>query len=638
MNKLQFTVSDECIGCKACVEIADANFDMNDSNIAYLKKQPENSEEEIICKEALEACPVEAISVDERIHNISIEPVLSNAIIKATLDTYPQLKPVLVKLSPKFKKLQNPAMYNTIAKFATFKDAARLTGLSVCEILHAMNKTLGVEDKLIEKMPDCISLHKEEAEFSGEPIIWEETKERYIYNVDVISEIIEKVSGLKPQGNMVIISVEKPNALLKTIIGLGFNFNIEQNREYRVSIFNPKTIEKDIDWKERKDDFEIMDVRAMQTDPFDIIIKRSYEIEEDSGFILIQRFEPVPMINMLHEMGYESITEQKGPGEVRVYFHKMKSSAKPDSHDENKPSLVIQSATPVAYPVMMRLLQSEKIRKAINIKELKVWEETEKHLSWIVNGKADISFSALITSVKLKDIDIKIPAMFVWDNFYILTRGYKASGLEDIKGKEIHTPLFEEAPPAKITRYLIKAKGLDVNDFHFVYGQPFGRPEKIFMDFIRGDAQTVILREPEASYAIKTMQKIGKDISVISYNKIWNDINKDFGSFPNAGVVLKGEFVRKYPQLTQTFLDELKEAINWVNEHKRDSAKLSFDMMRQPVENVELFLNRVKFEYVDGDKLINKVTEYFNILIAEGIVDTKIDNKFLDIFRMNGQS
>ena len=43
--------------------------------------------------------------------------------------------------------------------------------------------------------------------------------------------------------------------------------------------------------------------------------------------------------------------------------------------------VVIQSATPVAYPVIMRLLQSKKIRKAVNIRELKVWEETEKHLA-----------------------------------------------------------------------------------------------------------------------------------------------------------------------------------------------------------------------------------------------------------------
>jgi len=33
---------------------------------------------------------------------------------------------------------------------------------------------------------------------------------------------------------------------------------------------------------------------------------------------------------------------------------------------------VIQSATPAAYPVIMPLLQSEKIRKNINIKELEV--------------------------------------------------------------------------------------------------------------------------------------------------------------------------------------------------------------------------------------------------------------------------
>ncbi|RLD52837.1 MAG: hypothetical protein DRJ05_17075 [Bacteroidetes bacterium] len=647
MQKKQFSVSDECIGCRACVEVADINFDINDDNIAYLKKQPTSTDEEIKCEEAMEVCPVEAITVEDVVAvekvvtveenenpAIEIEPILSNAIIKTTLDAYPQLKPVLTDISPKFKKLQNPAMYNTIARFATFKDAARLSGLSVCEILHTLNHALGIEDKLIAKMPECISANKEDEKIVGEKITWEESSERYIYNVDVITEIIGKVSKLSPQENLVIISVEEPVALLKTAIGLGLKLNIEENREFRVSIFNPKPIEEKLDWTERKDKFEVLDVRTMTSDPFDIIIKKSYEIEEDSGFILIQKFEPVPMINMLSEMGYECITDKKAPNEIWVYCHKKVSEKDQSETDSDKPSVVIQSATPVAYPVMMRLLQSDKIRKAINIKELKVWEETEKHLGWIVNGKADISFSALITSVKLKDSDIKIPAMFVWDNFYILTRGYKAENLEDIKGKQIQTPLFEEAPPAKITKYLIKAKGLNADDFDFVYGQPFGRPEQILRDFVFGQADTVILREPEASYAIKTMEKMGVDISIISYNEIWNEINKGFGSFPNAGIVLKGEFVRKHPELTKVFLDELKEAINWVNAHKHDSAKLSFDMMRQPVDSVELFLNRVKFEYVDGDKLIEKVSGYFNILIEEGIVDTEIDSKFLDIFTL----
>ncbi len=270
--------SEECIGCKACVMVAANNFEMNDENIAYVKKQPKNHNEDDECVQALEVCPVDAISSMELIETLVIaNPVVASDIIKTTLDTYPQLKPVLTKLSPKFKKLQIPAMYNTIARFATFRDAAKLAGLSVCEILHALNKELGMEHELIKNMPECISSDSEKKEITGEEITWEENSERYIYNVDVITEIMEKVSNLQPQESIVIISVEKPDALLKTVAGLGLKFNIGKNREYRISIFNPEAIKAETDWTERKEDFEQLDVRNMQTDPFDIIIIRSYE-------------------------------------------------------------------------------------------------------------------------------------------------------------------------------------------------------------------------------------------------------------------------------------------------------------------------------------------------------------------------
>jgi NitT/TauT family transport system substrate-binding protein len=281
----------------------------------------------------------------------------------------------------------------------------------------------------------------------------------------------------------------------------------------------------------------------------------------------------------------------------------------------------------------MRLLQSEKIRETINITELKVWEETEKHLAWITSGKADISFSALITSAKLKNSHIKIPALFVWDNFVLLSRT-KVTGFADIKNKKIHTPLFEEAPPAKITKYLIKASGLNPDDFELVFGKPFGRPEEIYADFVTGKAATVILREPEASYAIKIMKDRKEEISVISFNEIWNKINPGFGSFPNAGLVLKGEFVQKYPEQTRIFLEELKSAIEWVNANKKAAAKLSFDMMRQPVDRIELFLDRVNFNYVEGDKLVYKVKQYFEILNNNDVVNMALDDAFLDIFKL----
>ncbi|MEA2042113.1 MAG: ferredoxin [Bacteroidota bacterium] len=638
MNKKKYKVNEECISCRACVEVAGNNFKMGESGLAYVVKQPENEDELEQCEAALDVCPVAAIErIEETPKEEEVKAIIASSNVKEVFDEHPKLKDVLIELSPKFKKILNPVMYSTLARFASFNDAAKVTKISICEILHQLNGALGTTAQLEKIAPDCIR-EEEQSDITqySQEISWDEPAERYIYNHDSMPEIIKKVSELNPQEAIVLISVEKPSELVQSAKGLGFKLNIEEGNDYRISIFNPEeesTEEPEADWKDNKSKFEELDVRSMKTDPFDVILKKAYEVKEGSGFMLVQQFEPIPIINMLSEMGYEHVTEQAGSAEFKVYFHKTPVEIDENAPKTEKTDVVIQSATPVAYPVIMKLLQSEVIRKSLNIKELKVWEETEKHLAWITNGKADISFSALITAAKLKNSDIKIPGLFVWDNFVMLTR-YHAKGFEDIKGKEIYTPLFDEAPPAKITKYLIEASGLDSKDFKFVYGKPFGRPEKIYADFVTGKTDTAILREPEASYAIKIMQDRGEDISVISYNKIWNDINPGFGSFPNAGIVLKGEFARKNPELTKVFLNELKKAIEWVNENRKDAANLSFDMMRQPTDRVELFLNRVNFEYKSGDELIEKVKAYFDILTAQGVVETEITDDFYDIFKL----
>jgi NitT/TauT family transport system substrate-binding protein len=631
----KYKITSDCIGCQACVEVSDRNFAMNDNNKAFVVKQPDNEEEEELCSDAAEVCPVEAIIKAEEKPSDDIKPVFAGDNVRQTLERHPELKDVLTELSPKFKKMQNPVLYNTLARFASFKDAAKVTGLTVCEILHTINSYLGVEDKLVKAMPECIKQTVADEIPQGEPITWEEPAERYIMNNDTRDELVERISNLNPGEGLVTLSVERPDILIKVAAGLGLHFNLEEGREYRLSVYREKdeTLPP-ADWRERKDDFEILDVRRMRTDPFDVILKKAYDTGEGDGFTLIQKFNPLPLINMLTEMGFEYETEEKGMFEVWVYFYKTPVEYEEGETPAEKKDVVIQSATPVAYPIIMRLLQSDRLRKAINIRELKVWEETEKHLGWIVNKKADISFSALITTSKLRTADVKVPALFVWDNFVMLTRGYDARDFGDVKGREIRLPLFAEAPPAKITRYLMKASGYNPDEFNFVFGEPFGRPEEIYADFVTGKADTVVLREPEASYAVKIMEDRGEKISEISFNEIWNKVNPGFGSFPNAGIVFKGEFVRENPDTANLVLEELRKAIDWVNENRFLSAKLSFDMMRQPVDRVEKFLERVNFNYVEGDELIEKIRSYFDILIAEGVLETELDDEFYEMFRI----
>lgn len=60
---MMISVNNECIGCGMCQGIAGANFKV-DGVPAQVIKQPETPEEESLCKEAIQNCPVHAISSD----------------------------------------------------------------------------------------------------------------------------------------------------------------------------------------------------------------------------------------------------------------------------------------------------------------------------------------------------------------------------------------------------------------------------------------------------------------------------------------------------------------------------------------------------------------------------------------------
>ncbi|MBI1765430.1 MAG: ferredoxin [Acidobacteria bacterium] len=60
----RYSVNTECIDCDLCRQIAPANFVRETAQgHSYVAHQPEIAREEAQCREALEACPVEAIAV-----------------------------------------------------------------------------------------------------------------------------------------------------------------------------------------------------------------------------------------------------------------------------------------------------------------------------------------------------------------------------------------------------------------------------------------------------------------------------------------------------------------------------------------------------------------------------------------------
>lgn len=61
----RYYVDSQCIDCGLCSDTAPENFAHNEEGgYSYVKKQPQGEEEEGKCREAMDACPVDAIGDD----------------------------------------------------------------------------------------------------------------------------------------------------------------------------------------------------------------------------------------------------------------------------------------------------------------------------------------------------------------------------------------------------------------------------------------------------------------------------------------------------------------------------------------------------------------------------------------------
>ncbi len=74
-------------------------------------------------------------------------------------------------------------------------------------------------------------------------------------------------------------------------------------------------------WLDRAKEFDIIDARKTD-EPFSIIMKKAANTDKGSGFVLIQEFEPAPVMENLSRRGFEHYAEKIAKNEFWVYFYK----------------------------------------------------------------------------------------------------------------------------------------------------------------------------------------------------------------------------------------------------------------------------------------------------------------------------
>jgi len=98
--------------------------------------------------------------------------------VGALLDAYPMLEDQLFTLSPAFQKLRNPLLRKTVAKVTTLRQASRVGGVSLAEMITTLRRAAGQTEIPVEegeapdgKVPDWFSDALITGTLDGRPLI-----------------------------------------------------------------------------------------------------------------------------------------------------------------------------------------------------------------------------------------------------------------------------------------------------------------------------------------------------------------------------------------------------------------------------------------------------------------------------------
>ena len=124
------------------------------------------------------------------------------------------------------------------------------------------------------------------------------------------------------------------------------------------------------EWSEKTAAFKKMDVRGIQGNFFQGIERQAAQLPAGNGLEIIQSFDPIPLYEVMEDLGFEHHTERKGDAEFHAYFYRVKEKQK-------EKDIPMRPAALTNMPLI-----DEKLGNiAVNFWDL-TWNDEKRHLPY----------------------------------------------------------------------------------------------------------------------------------------------------------------------------------------------------------------------------------------------------------------
>ncbi len=159
-----------------------------------------------------------------------METITPDTKIGALLDDFPELEPVLMKLSPKFEKLKNPVLRKTVAKVANLRQVAKVGGVSLSEMINALRRAVGMD----ELVPGIETVESGAVPVWFHPdVVYETLDIRPVIDAgkQPISIVMEKLNNMGPGHILKVIAPFEPAPLIDLVKQKRFEVHLQKENE-----------------------------------------------------------------------------------------------------------------------------------------------------------------------------------------------------------------------------------------------------------------------------------------------------------------------------------------------------------------------------------------------------------------------
>ena len=144
------------------------------------------------------------------------------------LNDYAGMKDILIRINPKFKKLNNPVLRRTLAKVAGVRQAAVVGGMDPADLLNQLREAVGQEPLEME-MPNEATSTKEKPKWaSREPKVTLDANQLLDEERNPLAELHKALKLAEDSDVIVIVADFRPEPLIDEMYKAGHEVFVQE--------------------------------------------------------------------------------------------------------------------------------------------------------------------------------------------------------------------------------------------------------------------------------------------------------------------------------------------------------------------------------------------------------------------------